>query len=626
VNVIKSSHNASTFQPYDPAEALGDTAPTTPVQPKPKKNKCGAFGQVLLAVIAVVVATIVTGGVAGMMNGQGFLAGVQAIGQAGATAASVAGSAAQGLVAGAIGGAAGSIASQGIAVATGYQEKFSWNAVGLAAIGGAIGGSGSKLGVGGSQWHSVAARAMVANVITQGIGVATGLQQKFSWAGVAAAGVGAAFGYWAGGALPGGAHFNAAGEQVGATFGHKLGVSMANMLGNAATRSLVEGSDFGDNIIAALPDVIGQTIGEMVAGAMTEQADWEAQFDGMEAEGSTGAGYDDKPFMGLKQNGALNPAKSNSEPGRREWWDLWGMAGDLIGNIFGGNRESRASAPQAPSDVDEEVITVTGQRRMPREMRPIYERMRDPNPDVRRQAREQMREFARNAPPPPPPSYNSWPARAPSGPYSGFGHHPGDTWGDIMEERRQWAIARTPAGPGPVGPHGLPEGTYTLTAEGIAVASMSSLFDDRPVGPGPRPRFGGAGGSLEGGLYYYNAPEGGSDSFGLMGSFSIRVGRETGLSGNLGYSPSAPVNNEAWTITGSVLGGTAEVESRAGEFSLDGIDLALRNARLGRAGAGPRVGVSTGVVWTGYQPLWTQAPTPQGPVTLSPVRNPREPR
>jgi hypothetical protein len=32
------------------------------------------------------------------------------------------------------------------------------------------------------------------------------------------------------------------------------------------SRSLINGSDFGDNILAALPDTIGQTIGNMVAG------------------------------------------------------------------------------------------------------------------------------------------------------------------------------------------------------------------------------------------------------------------------------------------------------------------------------------------------------------------------
>ena len=35
----------------------------------------------------------------------------------------------------------------------------------------------------------------------------------------------------------------------------------------AGTRTLIEGTDFGDNIIASLPDVIGQTIGDLLVGA-----------------------------------------------------------------------------------------------------------------------------------------------------------------------------------------------------------------------------------------------------------------------------------------------------------------------------------------------------------------------
>lgn len=37
--------------------------------------------------------------------------------------------------------------------------------------------------------------------------------------------------------------------------------SAASALSNAAARSLIDGTGFGDNILAALPDVIGQTIG-----------------------------------------------------------------------------------------------------------------------------------------------------------------------------------------------------------------------------------------------------------------------------------------------------------------------------------------------------------------------------
>jgi len=123
--------------------------------------------------------------------------------------------------------------------------------VALAAISGGIGGSGSKLGVSGTGPLSNALRQGVASALSQGIGVVTGVQDKFSWAGVAAAGAGA----WAAGAANINAPFNVV-------------RSGASLIANAATRSLIEGSDFGDNVLAALPDLIGQTIGNMVAGGI----------------------------------------------------------------------------------------------------------------------------------------------------------------------------------------------------------------------------------------------------------------------------------------------------------------------------------------------------------------------
>jgi hypothetical protein len=84
---------------------------------------------------------------------------------------------------GAMAAAAGSIASQAVGVATGVQEKFSWKDVGLAAISGGI-GAGS---VSSGDWIKDAARAMARSAVTQGIGVVTGLQTKFNWAAVAAA-------------------------------------------------------------------------------------------------------------------------------------------------------------------------------------------------------------------------------------------------------------------------------------------------------------------------------------------------------------------------------------------------------------------------------------------------------
>jgi hypothetical protein len=62
--VTKNTHNASTFKPYDPADAIGETSPTNPAPSKAaKKNKCGMFGAILLVAVAVAV-TVVTAGAA----------------------------------------------------------------------------------------------------------------------------------------------------------------------------------------------------------------------------------------------------------------------------------------------------------------------------------------------------------------------------------------------------------------------------------------------------------------------------------------------------------------------------------------------------------------------------------
>jgi YD repeat-containing protein len=259
--VMRSTHNASTFKPYDPTEAMGELGPARP--PQPNKKNCGAMGQIIMVAIAVAVAAVVAPWALGTAATTTVVGGVTVpVAATGLTGAlGVTGGA---IASGAIAGAAGSAASQVAGIAMGMQEKFSWNAVGMAALGGAIGGSG-KLGIGGGSWEAAAGRAMIGSIVSQGVGVATGMQDKFSWAGVAAAGVGAAA--MSGIGIDGLAnHFG--GGDVGAFLAH--GVSGgASAIANAATRSLIEGSDFGDNVIAALPDVIGQAIGSMITDRLS---------------------------------------------------------------------------------------------------------------------------------------------------------------------------------------------------------------------------------------------------------------------------------------------------------------------------------------------------------------------
>jgi len=275
--VIRNTHNAETFKPYSPGEAIGDTAPTAP---QPGKGKgCGIVGQIIIVAVAVAV-TVLTAG---------------ALGPAATTLGAIA--------IGATSAAAGSVASQIVGVATGIQEKFSFKAVALAAL---SGGVGAGLGPSANIFQA-AIKGAAGSAITQGIGVATGLQDKFSFAGVAAAGIAAGVSFQAGKSLglskkvvdsgklgkdgaPLG-HFEGDSGNLFATpestFGKYIGNSARSLSGgnisldnigrhalrgassaiaSAATRSALDGSNFGQNIKAAIPDVIGSVIGEAVYG------------------------------------------------------------------------------------------------------------------------------------------------------------------------------------------------------------------------------------------------------------------------------------------------------------------------------------------------------------------------
>ncbi len=179
------------------------------------------------------------------------------------TATAVTGGAAVSATATVVGGglaaAAGSVVSQAVGVATGIQEKFSWKGVALAFISGGVGGGVSHVAGAARTMVGAAIRGAASSAISQGIGVALGLQDKFSWAAVAAAGVGAGVGHGVRGAMTN------AGINVRA-MSSRVGVGMADSVAQAATLSLIQGTDFGDNLRASLPSVLGNAIG----GYMTE--------------------------------------------------------------------------------------------------------------------------------------------------------------------------------------------------------------------------------------------------------------------------------------------------------------------------------------------------------------------
>ena len=176
--VFRNHHNAVTFIPYDASAfaGLGEPSPAYPAPAAAKGAKCGGLGQVLMVVVAVAVTLLLTPGT-GATLGQTVL-----------------------------GAAGGSIASQGVGLATGIQKKFDFKSLALAAVSAGVTkgivGEWSPLGAAqegtAKAIGNAAIRGAAGSAITNGIGVATGLQKRFDWAGVAAAGVGSGDGQRAG--------------------------------------------------------------------------------------------------------------------------------------------------------------------------------------------------------------------------------------------------------------------------------------------------------------------------------------------------------------------------------------------------------------------------------------------
>ncbi|WP_399678708.1 Ig-like domain repeat protein [Xenophilus sp.] len=301
---VSSANNSGSFQPYDPSRIIQDNGPTMMALPSDQGGGCGGVGQVIVAVVAVVVAAFTQ---------QWYLVNVSGIsgGIAGAVSAGAYGSLA---VSGAVAGAAGSVASQGVGMAIGTQDSFSWEGVAMGAIGGAVGGALAGSGVlpnTGSTFANAAIRGAVGNTITQGIAVATGLQSKFDWKGVAASALGAGVGQGLNAAMgyyPG---------QPGVQF--DLGRSLVSGLGGAIVANVARGGKISAANIAA--DAFGNALGESLAGAMgqksnTAVADADPLGDFIKQNGwaSTASSYDElqaaKP--GQRRSAATSSSASTS--------------------------------------------------------------------------------------------------------------------------------------------------------------------------------------------------------------------------------------------------------------------------------------------------------------------------
>ncbi|MGE4240197.1 LysM peptidoglycan-binding domain-containing protein [Ramlibacter sp.] len=186
-------NGANTVQPYDIMQALGENTPNLPMPAD--GPACGGMGQIVMVIVAVIVTVYTAGALTGA---SGFLQTMQA-GLSVMTSGVAAGTTSVAATLGtagtlAVSSAVGSIASQVVGVATGVQEKFSLEQIAMSAISGGVSGGlvGANFGLG--DIGNFAARAAVTSTVTQGIAVATGMQDHFSWRSVSASAIGAGIG------------------------------------------------------------------------------------------------------------------------------------------------------------------------------------------------------------------------------------------------------------------------------------------------------------------------------------------------------------------------------------------------------------------------------------------------
>nr|WP_314623084.1 LysM peptidoglycan-binding domain-containing protein [uncultured Noviherbaspirillum sp.] len=258
---------AESMRPYDASQVIGDTTPTMPPPPE-DDGGCGVLGMIFVIIVAVVATVITAGAAAAAMGATATAAGgtgLAALGSAALTGGALVGAggaalgAAVGLGAAVVGGIAGSILSQGVGMALGMQDSFSWSNVALGALSAGVTAGLGAVAPGilaGQGTLAVTSRAIVANAVTQGIGVATGLQEKFSWTSVAAAGIGSGVGQLTGHALQ-----NTAFENV---FG-RYGVALASGFAGGAAAAVARGGRISVAQIAA--DAFGNAIGSSIAEA-----------------------------------------------------------------------------------------------------------------------------------------------------------------------------------------------------------------------------------------------------------------------------------------------------------------------------------------------------------------------
>jgi hypothetical protein len=297
-NTVSNIHNnADTFKPYDPHSVVGDTTPTIKPPPPPKHHS-NIIASILVIVVTVVVTYFTFGATSELLGTE------------------IAGLAASGAVA----AAAGSVAGQLTGMALGAQDKFSFSAVGTAAIGGAIGGGLASLGGGAL---AQVGESIASDAATQGVNVALGQQDHFSWAEVAASAALAGLEYGAGKADP-----DLKLNQYGASTLEKQPLSLQGLVGGTI-KNFAEGvikqeirSTFEQggrlSLATIAADSFGNALGSSIVGAIEStpgEGQQQAEQDRLIAENSANTISEDEPITSGPQQVAARYDQLSQQSG-----------------------------------------------------------------------------------------------------------------------------------------------------------------------------------------------------------------------------------------------------------------------------------------------------------------------
>ncbi|GKS92667.1 LysM peptidoglycan-binding domain-containing protein [Acidovorax sp. SUPP2539] len=295
-----NANNVDTFQPYDPSRVTGSMDPNLPAPAGQGGGGCGGLGKIIMVAIAVVVSVYTAGLMSGasgsllttMQAGMGVMSGGTL---GGAVGTFVAGSmSTAGVVTtAAAAGAMGSIASQIVGNAIGAQDGFNWKGVALSALGSGV---TSGLGASGllpttdSVFANAALRQAVSSTISQGVGVVTGLQQRFDWKSVAAGAVGAGVGASVGQALQSANAFSS----LGGGFGTDLARGAVSGFAGGMVTAVMRGGRVSVQQVAT--DAFGNALGQSLAAGS------QLQPESIYSLGGTGAQLPNQDALAQRQS------------------------------------------------------------------------------------------------------------------------------------------------------------------------------------------------------------------------------------------------------------------------------------------------------------------------------------